>query len=53
MATRLEVWRRLASDIKPAQLVATAHEIALTDLPSAFEALLKGQARGRYVVRLA
>jgi NADPH2:quinone reductase len=52
MPTRLEVWRRLASDLKPARLAAAAHEIGLDDLPSAFEALLKGQARGRYVVKL-
>jgi NADPH2:quinone reductase len=52
MTTRLEVWRRLAGDLKPAQLAATAHEIGLKDLPSAFEALLKGQARGRWVVAL-
>jgi len=53
MPTRLEVWRRLASDLKPAHLVATAREIGLTDLPTAFDALLKGQARGRYVVKLS
>ena len=52
MATRLDVWRRLASDLKPAQLAASSHEIGLDDLPSAFDALLKGQARGRYVVKL-
>ncbi len=53
MPTRLEVWRRLATDLKPAQLVATAREITMADLPSAFDALLKGQARGRSVVKLA
>jgi len=53
MPTRLEVWRRLASDLKPAHLMATAREIGLADLPSAFDALLKGQARGRYVVKLS
>jgi acrylyl-CoA reductase (NADPH) len=53
MATRLEVWRRLASDLKPAQLMATIREIGLMDLPSAFDALLKGQARGRYVVKVS
>jgi len=53
MATRLEVWRRLAGDLKPAHLVATAREIGLNDLPSAFDALLKSRARGRYVVRLS
>jgi len=53
MATRLDVWRRLAGDIRPAQLLAAATEIGLADLPSAFDALLNGRARGRYVVTLA
>ena len=52
MAARLEVWRRLATDLKPAKLAATTREIALDELPSAFATLLQGAARGRYVVRL-
>lgn len=52
MPTRLEVWKRLASDLRPAKLTETAHEISLSQLPSAFETLLKGGARGRYVVKL-
>jgi acrylyl-CoA reductase (NADPH) len=51
MPTRLEVWRRLASDLKPAKLVEAARQIGLEDVSSAFDALLKGQARGRYVVK--
>ena len=50
MATRLEVWRRLATDLKPGKLVEAARQIRLEELPSAFDALLKGQARGRHVV---
>jgi NADPH2:quinone reductase len=53
MATRLEVWRRLATDLKPAKLVEAARPISLEELPPAFEALLKGNARGRYVVKLS
>lgn len=53
MATRLEVWRRLASDLRPTKLLQTAQQISLPELPSAFDALLKGQARGRYVVKLS
>ena len=52
MTARLEVWRRLAGDLKPARLAETARRISLEELPSAFDALLKGQARGRYVVAL-
>jgi NADPH2:quinone reductase len=53
MPTRLEVWRRLATDLKPAKLAESIHQISLAELPSAFDALLKGQARGRAVVRPA
>ena len=53
MPTRLEVWRRLASDLKPAKLVETARQITIDELPSAFDTVLKGQARGRYVVKLS
>jgi NADPH2:quinone reductase len=52
MDVRREVWRRLATDMKPAQLASIAREIALEDLPDAFATLLSGAARGRYVVRL-
>jgi NADPH:quinone reductase-like Zn-dependent oxidoreductase len=50
--TRLEVWRRLATDLRPTHLDRVAKLIGLDDLPAAFTALLKGEAQGRYVVRL-
>lgn len=53
MPERLEVWRRLASDMKPTTLRTIAKEIPLDELPAAFDVLLKGQARGRYVVKVA
>jgi putative YhdH/YhfP family quinone oxidoreductase len=53
MPARVEVWRRLATDLRPARLGDIAREIPLDGLPSAFDALLKGQVRGRYVVKLA
>ena len=53
MGLRREVWRRLATDLKPARLAETAHEITLEGLPAAFATLLQGQARGRYLVKLA
>lgn len=52
MDERLATWRRLAGDMKPANLHASAREIGLADLPDAFATLLKGGARGRFVVRL-
>jgi NADPH2:quinone reductase len=53
MDVRLETWRRLATDLRPAALDSVGHDITLDDLPTAFDTLLKGQARGRYVVNLA
>ena len=50
--TRLEVWRRLATDLRPAHLGRIATTIGLDGLPAAFTAILKGEAQGRYVVRL-
>ena len=51
--TRREVWHRLATDMKPAHFDTTAHEISLDDLPTAFATLLKGAAKGRYIVKVA
>ena len=53
MPRRRDVWRRLATDLKPLHLQASSREIGLQDLPKAFDALLAGKARGRYVVKLS
>ncbi len=53
MEIRRDVWCRLASDLKPADLGAIAREIGLDDLPRAFATLLAGEAKGRFLVRLA
>jgi NADPH2:quinone reductase len=50
MDVRVEVWRRLAGDMKPRQLDDIGHDIPLTGLPDAFDTLLAGRARGRFVV---
>lgn len=50
---RREAWRRLASDMKPGKLDAIAQVITLEELPAAFETLLRGAVRGRYVVKVA
>ena len=52
MERRLEVWQRLATDMKPTRLPGVAKEITLDGLPHAFSTLLAGEARGRIVVRL-
>ena len=52
MDERREAWRRLGLDMKPPNLSAIAREIPLEGLPDAFVALLKGNARGRTVVKI-
>ena len=47
---RQEVWRRVAADLKPGGLHLIAREIGLDQLPAAFATLLKGGARGRFVM---
>ena len=53
MEVRRETWRRLATDMRPPALDRVAREIALDELPPAFDTLMKGEARGRFVVNLA
>jgi acrylyl-CoA reductase (NADPH) len=53
MDERLAVWRRLVTDMKPGHVRASVREIALSDLPGAFSTLIKGEATGRFVVRVA
>ena len=52
MPLRRKIWGRLASDLKPRHLGAIAHDITLESLPAYFDKMLKGQIRGRAVVRL-
>ena len=53
METRLKVWERLATDFKPADLhVFIQQEVTLEQLPEVLPILLKGQARGRILVKL-
>jgi NADPH2:quinone reductase len=52
MPLRRKVWERLASDLKPRHLAEIAHVISLDELPAYFERMLKGQIKGRAVVKL-
>jgi NADPH2:quinone reductase len=52
MAARQAAWSRLAAIVKPGVLKTMAREISLGELPDAFATLLKGGARGRFVVKL-
>lgn len=49
---RLEAWRRLASDLDAGKLAATTSEVALADVPEVAARILKGEVRGRTVVRV-
>lgn len=51
--TRLEVWKRIASDLRPRHLEhIVKRSIAFDDLPAAFDAYLKGEVTGRTVVKI-
>ncbi|MDE1942083.1 MAG: oxidoreductase [Betaproteobacteria bacterium] len=52
MPLRLEVWRRLATDLRPRHWADLVHEITLEGLDAVFERLMKGEGLGRTVVRL-
>ncbi|MFJ8265059.1 acryloyl-CoA reductase [Peribacillus asahii] len=53
METRLKTWNRLATDFKPANLEELIQqEVTLHQLPDALPTLLKGDARGRIIVKL-
>ena len=54
MALRAAIWERLAGDLKPAGLEdSIAVEIGLEELEGTLDAILRGEVRGRTVVRLA
>jgi len=51
---RLEVWKRIASDLRPQQLDRIADRIVSFDeLPAQFDDYIKGRVIGRTVVRIA
>jgi acrylyl-CoA reductase (NADPH) len=53
MDVRLPLWKRMADDLKPDFLDDTiAHEITLDELPQTLGQILKGQMRGRAIVKL-
>ncbi|WP_332670175.1 oxidoreductase [Aromatoleum sp.] len=50
--TRQRVWDRLAADLKPKHLAAVTRTIAFDELPGAFDAFIKGEIKGRTVVKI-
>ncbi|WP_077210842.1 NADPH:quinone oxidoreductase family protein [Bacillus dakarensis] len=54
MEMRKTIWNRLATDFKTEDLLETIqHEISLEELPQALDTILKGQAKGRMIVKLS
>ncbi|MFA6441448.1 MAG: oxidoreductase [Sterolibacterium sp.] len=53
MPQRAEVWRRLASDMRPTHLEQMTRTIPFEQLPSVFDDFIKSRARGRTVVDIA
>jgi len=53
MPLRQEVWRRLASDMRPPHLREMARTVAFDALPGTFAGFIEGRARGRLVVDMA
>jgi acrylyl-CoA reductase (NADPH) len=52
IAKRRHIWERLASDLRPRALATRVGEVALDTLEPALDAILAGEARGRWVVRV-
>lgn len=53
MPLRQEIWHRLANEWKPPQLEKLAHTVDFEQLPEIFSTLLKGESRGRTVVKIS
>lgn len=49
---RKALWNKLAAEWKPDNLLSIYNEISLEDLPSAINKILKGELKGRTVVKL-
>ncbi len=49
---RRALWERLATDLRPPRLDEGLTEIGLDELAAALDAIVAGQARGRWIVRL-
>jgi NADPH-dependent curcumin reductase CurA len=53
MDLRKTIWERMSSDFKPELLEANINkEVSLEELPASLSSILKGEARGRTIVRL-
>ncbi|MDQ6661787.1 MAG: acryloyl-CoA reductase [Chloroflexota bacterium] len=54
MQLRRQIWEHLASDYKPQHLLdLIGHEAPFTELPQALAAILKGEVRGRTIIKVS
>ncbi|WP_295769504.1 YhdH/YhfP family quinone oxidoreductase [uncultured Mucilaginibacter sp.] len=51
MSHRIQIWQLMASGWKPANLTQLSTQITLEQLPDALNQILKGQAKGRFVLK--
>lgn len=49
---RERIWRRLGTDLRPRHLAEIARVVPFEQLPQAIDAVIKGQARGRTIIRI-
>ena len=49
---RRDVWSRLATDLRPREIGLHATEVTLETLEGALDAIVAGEARGRWIVRI-
>lgn len=52
-ALRSDLWQRLATDLKPDNLMDMYREITLEELPEATQMILSGKLKGRTIVRIS
>jgi acrylyl-CoA reductase (NADPH) len=50
---RRRIWDRLATDLRPRDLGVHCQEVTLETLDAALDAIVAGEARGRWIVRIA
>jgi NADPH:quinone reductase-like Zn-dependent oxidoreductase len=52
MPLREKIWRRLAGELRPKMLGSVARTVAFSELPEVFQGMIRGQSRGRAVVKI-
>ena len=53
MPLREKIWQRLATDLRPKKLALLAQTVEFAHLPEVFPKLIKGEARGRHVIKIS